>query len=594
MNFGAEGERLQQLRRQETQQYADELRRQIAEKQGRNVPQPSGPPRVTEPRIQNQGNTSPRPPSRDRQTKVSPRSREPIPNLAPAAPALPRPRVGANDSAYADRLRSLESIVRDYADSFSVTSDAASRIRSRALPQLHSFESDLRARVDRLVTSEIATGIHPVTDVIRMNNEFLDSVGRRLNSSAEEIAQEMREMNNDVGQMTTRIGDVVGFARSRITELRGDVGRAMDQYGTVLSRLAAVESRAVVRGRMDFSRLEERVEAALRNLQGSADGQMMDGVNEAAREIRAEGDACCSGLTAVARQVADVNQRAIDGVAKLHGTMYGVTGEFKEATAELARVIGTALDKVQEEMNESSVELSARIDDLIGDAGEGFKSLESEITATVATIRRNFAETRKALERAIEAELKRAQQARKDEMARYEVFEKMMIGEIGYDNGSSNDYGADVLDPVRAEIRQLKAEVPSLDETEAKIENIEKQFQVANKQVQESIVTLTGNYEKLAASFADLEKSVNTGFVKIEEQVNAIVEEAKPGALQERMKNLSEEMQKGAAKRIEGIETKISSLSTRIEEHKAAMEPDPRLSICQLIHQVVEDIDDDD
>ena len=378
-----------------------------------------------------------------------------------------------------------------------------------------------------------------------------------------------------------------------MTEIRGDIGRAMDQYGTVLARLAAVEGRAMVRGRMDFTKLEDRVAEALRNLQGAAGGRMMDGVNEAAREIRAEGDAWNNALGGVGRQVAEVNQRAIDGVAKLHGMIYSVTGDMKEATSELARSIGAALDKAQEDLNTPNVELSRRLDELVGDAGSSFRSLESEIVATLEAIRRNFAETRRVIERTAETEKARIRRNTDDAVARYEQFGMMMLDEIRQNNAESDDAESAILNPVRAEIRELTKSTPMIDEAEAKIEKLEKQFQAANTQVRESIVTLTGNYDDLARKFGEFQKSVDTGFDDIEKQLNAYIEDSRPGGPQDHMNKLSSEIQKRTESRLQVINAKMPSLLAHWDEFRRAnIVPDPSFSICQKINQVVDDIEE--
>ena len=164
-------------------------------------------------------------------------------------------------------------------------------------------------------------------------------------------------------------------------------------------------------------------------------------------------------------------------------------------------------------------------------------------------------------------------------MEKYEKFDRLIMSECDIQgkryldlSGSIRSEGTVKCDrafkPIKSELQLVNTQMQQLQEAEEAINRLEEQFLAANSQIQESLITLTSNFDDLTRKVDKVKNTMKTDFAKIEKNLGMC--EGTTGGAQfehkDMLDKMSEEMSRMIDTRIQDIEKQIGTILTNVSE----------------------------
>ena len=649
MNFGAEGERLQQLRRQQAQKYANELKRQMSEKRKRKTTTPatysttSGDAyakpghkiqyRVAKDNKTKQSNANIAvvvpPKLKSRKIDVSPRQ---IAKYDYQPTTVPTVHVKVHDfdlepmvslqmqqteaadvdpSKFASRVRAAEVLSAQQTRVLQTTNDATQRISQKLLGHVSSGLEDLTTRVHKVASVDMREKVKRVSDGVASNKSYVESLNAELGSSIRLMEQKLEEISVALPQFVKRTDDMNSKRNKTMQEVRSEETRDGGQADIVLQRIGSVEARqSVVASRCaDMRAYMERIagsySTAYEDMQKSVSSTVSAATARYVDAITAESNALQVSASSLGNRAVAINDLISDALASLNDSANELTTNVREAATSLSSSISDALTRTQDEVEVLATEISQKLDVLIGNSEENFNAIQGESIKTIEELKASITETRNVLEKALAEEAKAAIPTPKTVLEKYDSFEKLILNELNLQREQCTEIFSTteskcvetvdhILFPPHAEVTMMTQAEASISRAETAISKLEDQFRIANAQVQDSITTLTQNYDKLSSTFKALTKTTLSSFSKLDQTLQKLeATRVKKGAARKsKVHQLSSDLDALIDSRIDAIEVRLKSLLSRtgniaLRTPKKSHPPEsPQVQIAQLVDTV--------
>lgn len=648
MNFGAEGERLQQIRRKQVQDYANELRRQMSEKRKRKTTTPamysttsgdsySGqalkvPKRSARPEKSNGNNAAiivpPKLPSRS--FELSPRQKA-VPDFSPTAvPTLnvqihepdqpllqslvlpPADTATIDPSRFSSRLHSIEQLLTQQRKSLQSSTETTKRLTENSVPHLSSGLDDLTGRIHKVATVDMRAIVTSASDGVATNKSYVESLNSNLGSTISDMTAKLDEITASLPHFITRTDDANNKHRKMMTKMTSDGKKEAGQDEILIQKIMSLESRRAAcdstngQLRVNFDRISPELSQLYEQMQKSVANAMETAANRYVEAITAESDALQTSATAIGNHCVAIHEFATESLSSLNEAVGDLTGNLRDAASSLSNSISEALNKTQDEVETLSTEISQKLDGIIASTEENFKAIQGESVATIQAMKTSITEMRDSIASSIEEEAKKFGKTPKEVIDKYESFEKLILNEIvlqrekcdelfGETQKKCSEAVHHMLYPPQAEVSLMSQAQTNIDRAEAAISKLEDQFRIANAQIQDSIGTLTQNYEKLSKTFRSLNKSTNSNFTKIEGKIDKIetARNIKLAETKEELQKFAQDFYKTTESRIDTIETQLKSqfsrtgkLTLRRRKRRHTKAEHPSIEIAQLVDKV--------
>jgi methyl-accepting chemotaxis protein len=554
MIFGEEGERLAQQRAAANRQYAEDLKQQIAAKQGLpKSPVSLAPKKDTSPRrppslldqAQQPNVTQPalnqRPPPR---SQLSEPRRSSSPYLEPL-PDLPPANTGPSPDAirFADRLNWLESSIDQHQSVLRTASDSASRIERTSIPSLRDGIEKLQSAIDRIAQVDLPGRLRPLEDDNQRLEEKISSASTEYARNAQELRDSLGQVSSSFSQTQSRFSEFSDSIKATILEFKSEITQARDAHDAVSQRISQSEAkvaqteeslRAVGSTLQNF---EKSSTDGIANAQYQINTMVSNASLQIAQDLKLESEERDRMSAELHAKTEEVNQKAAQNVTMIQTGINDLAGSFKRSIGVLSSSVRDALETLRDQSDNRYKELSGRLDDLVGQVESNFTSVQNESVATLAALNQHAAKAREELETALTQECETRKQNELQIVQRYDNFKSLIVNEMQLQTAQMEQMSEqakqkvvtkcnDAIIPLKNDLAALREKTRGAEQLPQKVAELERAIAELNTQLVENVGSLSQQSSGIVSSIDRIRTESEQSIDQVNERLRILEDEA--------------------------------------------------------------------
>ena len=539
MNFGAEGERILEMRQKQKQQYREDLLKQIQEHRERSgrswasddssfVDQlQSEPPRHSVPPISQKQKIPdlPAPPAtQDAQKSLGLHLTEP-----PKSANTPT-KTDYDVSRFPTRLQAVETAVSEMASELQTVTRVSS-----IMPQIDTELANLKQAVDQAIAGDARQRARDLDAAFRRLRRDIDDA--QYSSHIDGLDTEARDVTLTCSDLQSKVSDFESWSERWLSRLTSDQSKVTQQMNGLEERIRGLEARKsgepVSRKNDDFDKVARGVAERFGKLQDDTFGTMQSTIEGLAQEIRNEGHQRASLIGQMQKQSADLHQNTVESLAKFNLELKSMSTGFGEALNSLTTSISQAFEQTQTETDAFVEDVNGRVTTLVTDAEENFKAIHSEVVETVKTMKENATSAFQVLEATTESEAETRKRNTEEILRHYHGFEDLIMQEAQLVRGTVKEKFAGIVnettalinettEPLEKGISTVNSVVQKLDRIEMAMQQCENVFKDMNMKVAKEVTTLTEKHKEIAREVTQLSGITARGCSDLEERLGKL------------------------------------------------------------------------
>ena len=610
--WGEEGNRLQSLRVQQRQQYADDLRRQIQEKQTnrRDIQNSNFPRDPSNQETQAQEFQLIRPPQNGRNDSTPrrfPNSNFNNPALAPLSsiPPLtvnvqhppqntttnfppihtrhaPLRNINPDTNTFPERVNNLENTVYGIRDDLNFKAQKAADLNENIFPSLNRQISDLRTQIERASSQIIPQQIQPIKNDVNENKNIMENTMQNHRDILQSLHSSYSEINNKVSVFIPSFNDFQEFSKSSFVQLRGESHRNRAAQEASNGKLNSLIFRHqniftnLASQNEELNNIDRTISSHFNCLQDNSNKTITSVLNQLAGEIQVESQNRQRILTTLQSQAAQVNERVRNAIQSLMQNVNQLN--FSDLLNQISTQIASSINSTQSETDYSVTEISNRLDTLVTDCEDSFGSIQHETISTIEAIKANHIGSMEAIWNALDVESRQRQKNASEIMSKYSNFTELIENEerLQMENcgnifseaiSSASQIVSEITNPLYRNVHSSYVILNNYDETEARITKLEKAIAEVNNQVSVKIASLNKVFDQQAQEFDSTRKKIEAEFDDLEKHLSYVeLSEKKPvspvSAPAQAARRI--EIQEAEKATLTGFEQKISSTEEQL------------------------------
>ena len=569
MIFGAEGERLRQMRQLKAKQYAEDLRKQIEEKKSfesksqlsylttsNDIDIYKSPSRLAQILKNNKALNKSKPSSSRKTPKISEINQTvtindspsfplssplaalnlTVPSYSPEpVPSLPRPVHSStiDIQSFNERIRDLQKIITEQQELLDDNSEIFHRIIDVGYPSIDKSTKEIQMMIDRIITSDLNSSLKPVYDLIAKNRGLLDNEGRRIKMLVEDLKETIGEVSKEVPIFTTTFNDLADYAQLGCSDVKVNSGRMIDQGEQHLNQVAKVQGThikifdGIIAKKNELEAIDNETASSFSNFQSSINDLFSSISSKIAQEIKVESDAREQAISIAQSQASEVNQNAADSIIKLQTAVSTLTSSFNESVSSLSNSINDAFNATQDEVDQRISEIGDQFDSFLESAEDNFSAIQNETVSTISTLKKIVTQTRNVIEKVVNNESQTRKKNFEEIKNKYNSFEELIKKEqtlqmkrIEELNQELIKNGFEILNQVIHEPKNIVNEIhhyiTTIDKAETKLNALENDFNKASNQVKESLKILEANLNDMQTRYINEKNRIEDHFDELE------------------------------------------------------------------------------
>lgn len=574
MYIGEEGEALAQRRVQQQKTYAEDLRRQIEEKNNK----PKSPAILDEDIF---GNTTgnrflnnrinnlndhisyqpPQPPLiRNAGTNLAPindsvvvpavanpqRNAPALGHVSPRLQPLPDlpPSTGPSPDAirFADRLVWLETSVDQHQNILKAASDSANRLERTAIPSLNDGIQQLRSALERVMSVDIPGRMRPLEEENSRLEERINSATVGFNQQATSLRDRLSETDNIFTETTRKFDEFAEGVKSTLMQFKADISRSRDSHDSLAQRISGSESRAAQLEEVlrtvaaSLSNFEKTAGDTITSSQSQINGAVSAASLQLAADIKQELDAREQQTNIIHNQVEEVNQRVGSSVSQVNSLINDLNTSFRQSLNSLSTSVTSALEDTRASTDLKYSEISDRLDSLLTETDNNFNTVQNEAISTLSSINENSVKSRDILTSALQNECMTRRKNETDIAKRYEKFMSVIMNEMQLQTSQMEEMcnqataklisqSNEQLIPLKNEVLVAKERLKSIDTVVHKTNNAEHLVNTINTQLLDNVAALGRQSSTIVNAVQKLRSEASESVDALSERLRIVEEQ---------------------------------------------------------------------
>lgn len=557
MFFGEEGERLAQQRAAAQRAYAEELKRQIEEKQhpSRSPPNPidsppsggnrppsllqqyNNQPPIAHPPPQGRQNPNPNPPNRG---NLSPHlSLDPLPDLPPAAPAGPSP----DAIRFADRLNWLESSVDQHQSVLKSASDSANRIERTAIPSLTDGIDQLRTAVERISQVDLPGRLLPLEEENARLEERISSAASEYSNIAQSLHDRLGETTSVFQQTQQKFNEFSDSVKSTILEFKSELVSSRDAHDSIAQRITQAESKASQTEESlrscgsTLQNFEKTANDSITSVQQQINSTVSTSSLQIAQALKAESEGRDQATGTLHSQIEEVNQRAAASVTQVQNVINDLAISFRQSLNTLSSSVRDALEQTRTESDNQYKDLSERLDSILSDTESNFNNIQNESVSTLGSLNEHANKAREELERALTQECDYRKNNEMQIVQKYDGFKTLIINEMQLQTAQMEEMSAnatqqvikqcnDSVAPLKNEIRTIREKTQGAETLPRRVQEVEQLINQLNTQLVENVGALGQQSSNIVSSIDKMRNDAEQNIDHLNERIRILEDNA--------------------------------------------------------------------
>ncbi|KAH0791986.1 hypothetical protein GPJ56_004061 [Histomonas meleagridis] len=443
MLFWENDEAQTQKRISAQKQYAEELRKQIEEKQKqtktpdyqikRNQTPPilqptqrSNPPQTTQ--IKNQSYQTRTP--IENQRVASPRL-DPLPNLQPIS-ADTSPSV----IRFSDRLNWLEKSLDQHHSILQSSVDISTKIERSTIPSFNDAIGQLRSAVDRIISNDIPLKLNPITNELQKLEDKIATHNSNCTASMQDLKDSFTSATNTFTQTQSKFSEFTDSIKNLIIELKTETTQVRDTREHITNDISNVDSM--------ISTIDESIRslnASLQSLENSsanessnAEQQINSSVQsqslQFAQSLKTETETLNQSFSTVHSQIAEANQRCTSLISTLQSSFSEITNNFNQSIETLSSSFQTSIETIHSDSSKQFNEISERVNSILNETETNFNTIQNESATTLTTLNESIKKIRTEIEDGLKSEIEIRKNNEYEIVQHYDNFKSLIINEM--------------------------------------------------------------------------------------------------------------------------------------------------------------------
>ena len=289
-------------------------------------------------------------------------------------------------------------------------------------------------------------------------------------------------------------------------------------------------------------------------------------------------------------QVSEVNDRSKSASSRLMQNINQL--DFKDSLEEISKQIAAAMNTTNNDTDLKVTDLTRKFDTFLQDCEDNFGSVQNETVSTIESVKSNHLNSMEVIENSLEDENRIRSKNENEISSKYSQFRELINQEqkiqIENCNRTFNDITFqlksslnDQLTPMYKDVHAAVYLLSHIEETEAKLEKIEKTVNDTNGRIKEKMTTIQNQFKKLLTEINNERNSMNKQFDEIDHKIDDIQLKNNRRSILKRTEihAIQKEIEIGLDQKVTSIEDEIAQILKNIAELQLVNRPNsPRKS----------------
>lgn len=557
------------LRQQQMQQYAEELRQQIAAKQTK--PKSPSPWSTTTAdsfsgtqTLSNSGNQSSNinqqnwgPPAQNfnnsnRRNQPNQSRNRPISDLRPAplapltislgtrrtenAPLYARSTfqgINTDIGSFPSRLDNIDRSLSDTYSGLSSMEQVFDGFSSEYIPTMNQSIQKLRSMIESISASDIPNETKNIKKNLNETRNSLTNTISKFNGDIQNLRQSFMDTTARVSSFQGHFNEINETSKSQLKTLSMESTRvhsANEQLNTAIisaaDRLQKITNNISEQNSL-YGDIDEGITETFSQIQNQIIDLVKQITEQLVEEIKIESENRASSGDQLQKQVEEVNQRATSNSQRLSQLLSQLQESFKAGFAGFQQSFSLSIEKLHNE-NEALLAGEEEIfENLVLSSENNFATIQSEMISTMDAVKVNWKQTTSELYDALETEKSTNKKNMKEIKEKLQNFDKLILSEIELQKQQfkdtiaeseerTKDYIDKTAEPLLNEVRAVRSQNDVIEQTEAKMVVLEDNLKVVNQMLTDTISQINKDFNQLHSEFVATCNKIDDGFSVLE------------------------------------------------------------------------------